>query len=198
MLVFETRVLTGGSLPEPRTNCQLLYSRTLENASLCGQTLGPSGSETGGVKRHDTWTRERALDALAMARRDQLTLKGAASRVGLPPEEVLRLTAPGWERRGGSWRPTREDQLRREMTLLTPDGPVSVRTRNSRLATQIARHHNAVRHYVTTGSTRRLAPFSRLQVPRTSGLPYRFATDPADIDRLAAGAELLYDVYLRF
>jgi hypothetical protein len=141
--------------------------------------------------------RERALDALAIARRDHLDLGLAASRVGLRPDVVLRYAGAGFEQRAGRWVARPFDAIARDMTVLTPDGPKPVRTHDSRQATEVSRHHNAVRHYIETGDASRLVPFRGRAIRTSRGL-LPLATEPSQLDRLAEGAELAYDVYLRF
>ena len=80
------------------------------------------------------------------------------------------------------------------MTVLTPVGPLAVIVRDSRTASLLAEHANAVAAYVETGDER---PLSRLRrrVIRIRGEPVELVTDPSRIDRLAAGAALSYELY---
>ena len=142
--------------------------------------------------------RERALDALALARRERLSLEDAAARAGTTPDAVLRQTGAGWQQRGGRWLPTPYDSLPRQMTVLGPEGPVWVELRDSRIATLVAQHHNAVRHDIETGDTSWLDPFKGQTIRVRDGPSIELVTDPERLDRLAEGSELTYDVYLRF
>jgi hypothetical protein len=149
------------------------------------------------TRRSGESDREKALDALAIARRDQLDLGVAAYMVGVDPTVVIRHAGEGFEQRAGRWLARPFDTIRRDMTLLTADGPRAVRTHDSRLATELSRHHNAVKHYIETGDVSRLLPFRDRKVRTRKGL-FSFATEPPVLDRLAEGGELAYDVYLRF
>jgi hypothetical protein len=82
------------------------------------------------------------------------------------------------------------------MTVLTADGPTSLVIRDSRTASLIAGHANAVRHYLHTGDESRLDELRR-QAFRYHGEVIRLVTDADVIDRLAAGSDVLYDVYQR-
>ncbi len=84
------------------------------------------------------------------------------------------------------------------MTVLGPEGPVWVELRDSRIATLVAQHHNAVRHYIETGDTSWLDPFKGQTIRVRDGPSIELVTDPERLDRLAEGSELTYDVYLRF
>jgi hypothetical protein len=145
-----------------------------------------------------TEDRERALDALAIARREGIPLGAAARRVRLRPEVVQRHVGAGFELRRGRWFAKPFDRIPREMSFLSPEGPQAVLTRDSRLASRISKHNNAVRHYLHTGDTSWLRPFRGHGMRVRDGSLVVFATDPGDLDRLADGAELVYDVYLRF
>ena len=142
--------------------------------------------------------RERALHVLALARYNGLTLEEAAARAGVDPTLVHRHAGSGFERRQGELRPRPVDRIPRRMSLLTPSGPVAVTTRDSRHASLIALHNNAVRRYVETGDTSLLEAFERYRANVQRGPPLEFASDPRVIDRLAEGGELAYDVYQRF
>src|SRR5438445_596157 len=112
----------------------------------------------------DGSTRERALDALSIARRRQQDLDEIAPLVGLTPSEVLREVEAGFERRGGRWIAKPRDRIPREMTVLTAAGPRSSVIRDSRIASLVAQHHNAVRHYIETGDTSWLEPFRHRRI----------------------------------
>jgi len=150
------------------------------------------------MTRRDPGERERALHVLAVARYSGISLSEAAARVGVSPRVVLRYAGAGFEQRGGQWRARPRDSISRRITLLTPEGPRAVATRDSRHASLIALHNNAVRRYIETGDTSLLEAFERYRANVQRGPPLEFATDPRVIDRLAEGGELAYDVYLRF
>jgi hypothetical protein len=82
------------------------------------------------------------------------------------------------------------------MTVLTPDGPTSLVIRDSRTASLVAEHANAVRHYLHTGDESRLQELRRVTF-RYRGESIRLATDADVIDRLAAGSDVQYEVYQR-
>jgi hypothetical protein len=140
--------------------------------------------------------RERALDALSKARREELPLSAVAPLVRLSPDEVVELTPGGWAQRGADLFPTDYDHLRRDMSVLTPDGPINVVIRDSREATFAAQHAIAVRHYRDEGLTDWLQRLPRDWVATDAGR-VQLVTKPADLDRLIEGSELSYDLYQR-
>lgn len=141
----------------------------------------------------DPAARERALDALARTRRG-LSLSAAARAAGTDPRTVRRHVGSALHRDGRRYRPTPFDRLPREMTVLTPRGPEAVTVRDSRTASLLAEHANAVATYIETGDESRLGRLRRRTV-RIRGQPVVLETDPVRLDRLAAGGELHYELY---
>jgi hypothetical protein len=80
------------------------------------------------------------------------------------------------------------------MTALTPDGPVPVVVRDSRTASLLAAHANAVNAYIETGDERPLGQLRR-HVIRIRGQPVVLETDPIRLERLAQGGELHVEIY---
>jgi hypothetical protein len=140
--------------------------------------------------------RERALDALALSRRDGLSLRRASALARVDPRTVRRHAGSAFRKSGRRWVPTAFDRLPREMTVLTRAGPAAVTVRDSRTATALAEHANAVATYVETGDEEPLRRLRRRRV-RIRGQPIDLPTDPYTLDRLAAGGELAFEVYRR-
>ncbi|GAC1676705.1 MAG: hypothetical protein NVS9B8_18210 [Candidatus Limnocylindrales bacterium] len=140
--------------------------------------------------------RERAFDALALARRTGISLSQAARTTGTTRRTVLRHAGAGFQRDGRRWAPRPFDRMVREMTVLTPEGPITVAIRDSRTASLVAEHANAVRAYLRTGDEHRLDGLRRGAF-QLGGETIRLVTDADVIDRLAAGAETHYEVYRR-
>lgn len=142
-------------------------------------------------------SRERALDALAVARREGYSLRRASDLARTDPRTVRRYVGSAFVKSGGRWRATHRDRLAREMTLLTPGGPVQVVVRDSRTASAIAAHRVALTAYLEPPfDDSRLKVLKRKRV-RVSGEDYELVTDPIRIDRLGKGGELDYDIYVR-
>jgi hypothetical protein len=148
------------------------------------------------VRPPDPDARERALDALALARRTGISLTQAARATGTTRRTVLRHAGRGFRQEGRRWVPRAFDRIPREMTVLTPVGPVLVTVRDSRTASLVAEQANAVRRYVHTGNDDRLRGIRRREI-RVNGHRIPLVTDADVIDRLAAGSEVSYEVYRR-
>ncbi len=137
---------------------------------------------------------ERAFDALALTRREGLSLRAAARTARTDPRTVLRHAGRAFRKRGHRWAPTAWDRYPRPMAALSTSGPVDVVVRDSRTARLLGEHANAVRVYVETGDERPLRKLRR-RVIRIRGQPIELATDPLTLDRLAAGGALEFELY---
>lgn len=138
--------------------------------------------------------RERSLDALALTRRGH-SLREAADLARTDPRTVRRHVGSALRKSGARWRPTPFDRIPREMTVLTAAGPETVVVRDSRTASLLAEHKNAVTAYVEQwGDESQLERLPRRSA-QIGGRRYVLVTDPILIDRLAAGGELHYELY---
>lgn len=142
----------------------------------------------------DSDPRERALDVLAVMRRDGLSLRRASDSVRTDPRTVRRHAGQALQKNGARWTPKPFDRIPREMTALTPAGPVPVTVRDSRTASLLAEHANAVARYIELGDEEPLGRLRR-RVVRIRGQPVALVTDPVRLDRLAAGSELHFELY---
>jgi hypothetical protein len=138
--------------------------------------------------------RERALAAVALMRREGVSLRRASDLTRTDPRTVRRHATPALRRPGRRWVPSPYDRLAREMTVLTPAGPIAVTVHDSRTASLLAEHANAVAAYREKGDEEPLQRLRRRSI-RIRGQPVLLETDPVRLDRLAAGGELHYELY---
>ncbi len=141
--------------------------------------------------------RERALAGVARMRRNGSSLSAAAEAEGTRPSTVRRYagSALRQERPGARYRATAYDRIARTLNFPTPQGALPVTVRDSRTASRIAEHMNAVRIYVNTGDSSALDRF-KAKTFQTGGKTYTFITDPATLARLAdAGALVIEGLY---
>lgn len=140
----------------------------------------------------------RVLDALAVKRKHpELSLTAAARRVGTTVKTIRRYVPSVLEERSGRIDVKRTDRIPRTLEFLTPKGPIPVTVGNSRDASRIAKHRNAVRQAIITFGydTKRLEKFAGKSV-RANGQIYPFITDYPTLERLArAGALNTLDLY---
>jgi hypothetical protein len=144
--------------------------------------------------------RERALEALGLMRREGLPIKRAARQSGTTVEAVLRHVGSTLERAArGRYAPRPYDRLYRRMPVLTPQGRVPVEVRDSRTASLLSRHWQAVRRYAEHGDTSGLRQFRGTSF-FTNKRGYRLVSDLdlATIDRLAQAGELSFEDFYDF
>jgi hypothetical protein len=137
--------------------------------------------------------RDRALEALSLMRHEDLSLDRAAEAAGTTPHTVLKYAGGALQRTAsGEIRARSSDSLFRRMrALVAGEGPRDVDVHTSREASIIARHWNAVKHFLWTGDPRRVARFKGVTV---AGRPLE--TDPDAIERWARRGELDFeDIY---
>ncbi len=135
--------------------------------------------------------RERALAALALMRREGLTLTATARRELVDPRTVRRYAMSALRRDTprSHYRAAAYDRIPRTLQVLTRGGTVPITVRDSRTASKIAGHMNAVKIYVTSGDTSALARFKGKSF-QSSGVIHPFITDPSVLDRLADSGNL--------
>jgi hypothetical protein len=140
----------------------------------------------------------RALDAVALKRRQpEISLTKAAKRSGTTLKTIRKYAGSALELRSGRIDVTRTDRLKRRMRLLTPKGEIPITTTNSRTASRISRHNNAVREFYATGDATALKPFKGKAV-RSGGKRNEFVTDPQTLNRLGRAAAVHFsDIYAR-
>lgn len=134
--------------------------------------------------------RERSLATVALMRRERMSLTKAARIQGSSRRTVLDYARSALRRdRHGEYWALPHDHIRRTLNFLTPRGTIPVTVHDSRTATDIAEHMNAVRKYVRTGDTSELQRFKDKSFV-TAGRVRRFVTDPDVLDELADAGSL--------
>ena len=131
-------------------------------------------------------SREQSLAVLALMRREGLSLQEAANRVGIDPRTVLRYVGSALEREGphGQYHATPHDRIPRTLHFITPEGTVAITVNDSRMATRMAEHMNAVRAFTHAGDLSALEAFQGESF-EVDGVTYTFVTDPEILARLA-------------
>jgi hypothetical protein len=126
--------------------------------------------------------RERALAALALMRREKLSLRAAARAWETDPKTVRRFVGSAIRKDGrGRYQARAFDRIPRTLNFPTENGTIPLTVRDSRTASRIGKYLNAVRN--RSGDTSSLHPFKNKSF-RVSGVVYRFVTDPDSLERL--------------
>jgi hypothetical protein len=129
-----------------------------------------------------------------MARREGYSLRTAARMARTDSRTVLRHVGGAFRLVDDRYVPTEFDRIPREMNVLTVAGPVAGVVRDSRIASELAYHANAVGRYLATGDEEGLQPYRGRHV-LIGRRRYELAADPVLLDRLAAGGEITYELY---
>ena len=140
--------------------------------------------------------RERALYALALMRREDLPLNQAMERAGTNLSSMLRYAGRGLRRKGDTYGATERDDIPRRMTHLDESGPRWVTLRDSREASRLATYHNDVKAFLATGDASRVHRWHGQTIQTDDGA-LALITDLDNLEELAFGGEMEYDVYLR-
>lgn len=145
------------------------------------------------LPRREQAARQRSLSALALMRRKGLALTTAAAAVGASVETVQKYTRSALRQSSnGRYRPTKADRLYRPVEMQTVDGPVTIHTTHSGVASMIASHRSAIGTYATTGDNTALNAFKGQSI-RSGGRIHRFLTSTTDIEDLINAGELNFE-----
>jgi hypothetical protein len=139
-------------------------------------------------------TRTRALHALSLMRRQQLSLAEACQLEHIKPSTFLRNVgaAVRQDRPGGRYHAVAGDRFRRDLQIPTALGPVAVPIYGSKNAREISQYLNAIALYLRKGDTSRLEEFKGKTVG-VRGQKVELITDPAILSALALAGALQFD-----
>ncbi len=136
-----------------------------------------------------------ALEVLALMRREDRSLAGAARSIGTHAATVLRYVGVALKKDRGQWVPTPFDRLYRPMLFPTPQGVFTLDVTDSRTASRIADYWVAVDRFLRIENERILLPFRGRNV-RAGKMAHPFITDPATLHRLEKAGEVEFqDLY---
>lgn len=138
----------------------------------------------------EVFRRDQSLAALADMRREGMSLTEAARARGIDFALALQYVGPALYRSSnGRYRARVFDRLPREVSILTPEGPIWITVRDSRTASKIGEHRARVKEWRRNRDRAVFTPFDRRSF-RAGGVTYRFVTDPETLNQLE-GADLL-------
>jgi hypothetical protein len=137
---------------------------------------------------------ERALKAISLMRREDMSLRAAAHEAGTQQDTVRALAGQALIRtRRGRWEARPRDRLERRMLLYDRKGTIFVTVRSSATASRIGEYHNAVKKSLETGNRSKLRPFRGKSIVDAKGKHHRFVTSPTVIRRLARAGEFRFE-----
>jgi hypothetical protein len=138
--------------------------------------------------------RQRALAALALMRRDHLSLAEACRLEHIKLSTFLRHagSAVRQDKPGGRYRATAGDRFRRDLQIPTALGPTRVPVYGSKAASKLSKYANAINRYLRTGDTSQLRPFKGKAL-KVGGQRIELITDPSTLSSLAQAGALRID-----
>jgi hypothetical protein len=120
------------------------------------------------------------------------SLTGAISGAQTSKRTVVRYVSSALVKQlSGRYEVKPSDRFPRRIQWQMPNGKIPITVRSSRMASKVAEHQNAIRHFLRTGDTSRLDEFKGKSV-----LGRTFVTDPKHLIRLQhAGEVVSEDLY---
>jgi hypothetical protein len=160
---------------------QRRHSRTVEGrADLAA--LPPAAQEA----------RQAALDAVAVARREGISLADAARREHVEPAAVAWWAGEAVSRKEGGWQVSTADRMFRPMVVYSGGEVVAVDVRGSRVASTVGAYHDAVRRYLMEGDASALRAMTGKKV---GGIALE--TDPAVLEEMDRRGETEFESIYR-
>jgi hypothetical protein len=197
--------IPANTLANELANFGLSYRRQdmLQDIRDFAEFLGIPGRETRRETGIFTPSAElKRLDSLAVLnimRRENTDLTRATRifneqnpTTPISPRAVQRHVGSALQKRSGRWQAKPYDRFARTVRFITPRGVIPLDVRDSRSATRVAEHWNAVRRFIETGDERPLRRFRGKSVT-SNKLAYPFVTDLETLKRLANVGELRFD-----
>ena len=139
--------------------------------------------------------RELSLAVIALMRRKNLSFKAAANEVGIDPKTVLRYagSALRQKEKGGRYFAKPHDDIPRIVhAIVRGRGKTVVTVDDSRIASRIAEHMNAVRTFARRGDPSALESFKDESFQASEGTFY-FEIDLDVLARLADAGQLVVE-----
>ena len=144
-------------------------------------------------------SKRRRTQAIRSAQVASEVRRGVSFSQALKNNHIGRQTAL---RRGGSvfrklpngrYTAKSSDRLLRVLIVLTPEGKQEVVLRDSREASKVGKHWNAVQKYVETGDASALEQFAGVQVTDVQGNKIALLTDTDTLDLYADAGVLSFE-----
>ena len=144
------------------------------------------------LRKQDGWT--QMTHVITKMRTDNVSLQQASREYKLDPRTVVRLGGSALRKRAnGRYAPKPSDRLLRVLVILTPEGPREIALRDSRQASEVAKHWDAVQRYLQKGDDSVLPRFRHIRISDAKGVRVRLLTDVEEIDRFGNAGVLSFE-----
>lgn len=156
--------------------------------------ISPVPGESQKSNDRSSETRKRALAALGLMRRKDVSLSEACREEHIKPATLQRYvgSALRQDKPGGRFRATAGDSFRRDLQIPTAQKMTAIRVYGSKNASLIANYLNAVSEYLRTGKRTKLDSFKGKTL-KVDGKAIELITDPAKLSPLAEADALHFD-----
>jgi hypothetical protein len=139
-----------------------------------------------------TW--DSIAHVISKMRSDHVSLSKAAREFRIDPRQVIRLGRLALRKqKNGRYAARKTDRLLRVLSVLTPEGKREIALRDSRQASVIGSHWDAVQRYLQTGDDSVLREFHRKKITDASRKRHLLLTDLDELDRLGSAGVLSFE-----
>jgi hypothetical protein len=136
----------------------------------------------------------RVANAVSKMRSEKISLAAASKEFHVAPATVAAWGKSGLSRASnGRFIARKTDRIPRQMVILTADGKRQIVVLDSRQATTVGEHWNAVGKYVRTGEAEELAVLRDKSVVDADGVKHALLTDTAELNRQAGAGTLSFE-----
>ena len=119
--------------------------------------------------------RRRSLDVLTRTKKSSKSLSQISRELGIPPRTVLNNTN-AFKKTNNKWIPKKFDKVSRSMVIGNNGKLQSVEVSDSRHARTIGQYNSAVKQYLNSGDSTRLAMFAKRKIKDSDGNLHSFET----------------------
>ena len=129
----------------------------------------------------------KAARVITAMRTEAVSLTRAAREENVSPGTVRRNAGSALRKTPrGTYKARASDRMLRVLVIPTSEGLAEIATRDSRSATIVGEHWNAVNHYLESGDDSQLARLRDVTVIDAEGNAVPLLTDTEELDRLAS------------
>jgi len=168
--------------------------RRASHAARTSHTVPRTAAQYFAMSAQSKETLTRVAHVVTQMRRHCDSLRQAALENRIDPRTVVRLARSALQKDArGRYKARASDHLLRVLRVLTPKGLQEVAIRDSRLASLVAQHANAVRMYLQTGNDSALRMLKRKSITDASGRRVRLLMGLGEIDILGSAGLLSFE-----
>jgi hypothetical protein len=143
-------------------------------------------------KFQETW--DSMAHVISKMRSGHVSLPKAAREFGVDPRQVIKLGRSALRKqKNGRYAARKTDRLLRVLSGLTAKGKREVAVRDSRQASVIGSHWDAVQRYLQTGDDSALQKFQGKKITDASGKRHPLLTDLDELNRLGSAGVLSFE-----